>query len=102
MIWLKRLCLFVVVLIVLVTASLAVNQTEISLRFLTWETPVLPAFWWLLAAFLTGALFMALLVFAFYVQGRWRQRRLAKELTAREAELARLRSEPAASAEPAG
>lgn len=94
MIWLKRLCLFVVVLIVLLTASLAVNQDEISLRFLTWETPVLPAFWWLLAAFLTGALFTALLVFAFYVQGRWRQRRLVKELTARDAEIAQLRSDP--------
>ena len=98
MIWLKRLCLLIVVLIVLVTASLAVNQTEISLRFLTWETPVLPAFWWLLAAFLTGALFTSLLVFAFYVQGRWRQRKLTRELTAKDAELAQLRSDPAAPA----
>ncbi len=91
MTWLKRLCLFIVVVIVVLTASLAVNQTEISLQFLTWQTPVLPAFWWLLAAFLLGSLATFLLVFVFYLQGRWQQRRLKKEVSAREQEIAKLR-----------
>ncbi|MCR9276915.1 MAG: LapA family protein [Pseudomonadaceae bacterium] len=91
MTWLKRLCLFIVVVIVVLTASLAVNQTEISLQFLTWQTPVLPAFWWLLAAFLLGSFATFLLVFVFYLQGRWQQRRLKKEVSAREQEIAQLR-----------
>lgn len=91
MTWLKRLCLFIVVVIVVLTASLAVNQTEISLQFLTWQTPVLPAFWWLLAAFMLGSLATFLLVFVFYLQGRWQQRRLKKEVSARELEIAKLR-----------
>ena len=37
-------------------AGLAVNQEPIALKFVTWHTPPLSVFWWLLAAFGTGLL----------------------------------------------
>ncbi|NBC22210.1 MAG: DUF1049 domain-containing protein, partial [Gammaproteobacteria bacterium] len=40
-------------------ALLAVNQGQVALRFLSWETPELSVFWWLLVAFFLGALVTA-------------------------------------------
>ncbi len=36
-------------------AVIAVNQQEVSIRFLTWHSPAWSLYWWLLIAFLAGA-----------------------------------------------
>ncbi len=41
-------------LILFVFAVIAVNQEQISLRFLAWQTPALSVFWWLLLALMLG------------------------------------------------
>ena len=36
-------------------AVIAVNQEQVSIRFLTWRSPEWSLYWWLLIAFLAGA-----------------------------------------------
>lgn|SRR5690606_1608423 len=73
-------------------ALLAVNQTQVALRFLEWQTPEVSVFWWLLLAFLLG-LFVAALGFGLAsLRMRLRQRALNKELDAARRELERLRN----------
>ena len=67
-------------------ALLAVNQAQVALRFLDWQTPEVSVFWWLLLAFLLG------LVVAALGFGLASQRALNKELDASRRELERLRN----------
>jgi uncharacterized integral membrane protein len=73
-------------------ALLAVNQSQVALRFLVWHTPELSVFWWLLLAFLLGALASALGFGLASLRLRVRQRVLNKELDASRRELEKLRS----------
>ena len=52
--YLKALALILVALSLFVFAALAVDQERISLRFLSWQSPQLSAFWWLLIALVIG------------------------------------------------
>jgi len=52
--WLGRLFWALLAILAFLFAALAVNQDSIALRFLAWETPEWPAFWWLLIAFGLG------------------------------------------------
>jgi uncharacterized membrane protein YciS (DUF1049 family) len=72
-------------------ALLAVNQGQVALRFLSWETPELSVFWWLLVAFLLGALVTAAGFGLVTLRLRLRERRLGKELEASNRELEKLR-----------
>ena len=56
MAWLARLFWGAVALLVFFFAALAVNQEQIALAFIVWETPSISVFWWLLAAFTLGLL----------------------------------------------
>tara|TARA_A100001037_G_scaffold286478_2_gene294908 strand:+ start:490 stop:780 length:291 start_codon:yes stop_codon:yes gene_type:complete len=51
---LVRIVWVVFILLTFVIAVLAVNQDQISLKFLSWSTVSVSAFWWLLAAFSVG------------------------------------------------
>ena len=72
-------------------ALLAVNQGQVALRFLSWETPELSVFWWLLVAFFLGALVTAAGFALVTLRLRLRERRLGKELEASHRELEKLR-----------
>lgn len=73
-------------------ALLAVNQSQVSLRFLAWQTPEVSVFWWLLAAFLLGAAVSALGFGVSSLRMRMRQRALNKELDTSRRELEKLRN----------
>jgi len=73
-------------------ALLAVNQTQVALRFLDWQTPEVSVFWWLLLAFLLGLVVAALGFGLASLRMRLRQRALNKELDASRRELERLRN----------
>jgi uncharacterized membrane protein YciS (DUF1049 family) len=72
-------------------ALLAVNQGQVALRFLTWETPEVSVFWWLLLAFFLGATVCALGFGLMTVRLRLRQRSLDRQLQASRSELEKLR-----------
>lgn len=73
-------------------ALLAVNQAQVALRFLDWQTPEVSVFWWLLLAFLLGLVVAALGFGLASLRMRLRQRALNKELDASRRELERLRN----------
>lgn len=73
-------------------ALLAVNQRQVSLEFLAWHTPEVSVFWWLLLAFLVGALVSAIGCSLASMRLRMRQRALNKELDASRRELEKLRN----------
>ena len=55
MTWLKSLLFISVLALVFVLAALAVNQQQVALNFVSWQTPfTLSIFWWLLMALLLG------------------------------------------------
>lgn len=73
-------------------ALLAVNQSQVTLRFLSWQTPEVSVFWWLLSAFLLGVTVTALGCGLASLRLRMRQRSLNKELDAARRELEKLRN----------
>ena len=55
MTWLKTLLFVCLLVLVFVFAALAVNQQQVALSFVRWQTPfTLSIFWWLLMAVLLG------------------------------------------------
>lgn len=72
-------------------ALLAVNQGQVALRFLSWETPEVSVFWWLLLAFFLGAAVSAIGFSLATIRLRLRQRTLDKQLRASRGELEKLR-----------
>lgn len=73
-------------------ALLAVNQRQVSLEFLAWRTPEVSVFWWLLLAFLLGALASAIGFGLASMRMRMRQRALHRELDASRREIEKLRN----------
>ena len=78
------------------------NQEQITLRFLAWQSPALSVFWWLLIALLLGLSLGLAGALGMSARRSLRSRRMRKELQAANAELQRLREsappqEPAAS-----
>lgn len=92
MTFLTRLLWALIALALFCFALLAVNQSQIALRFLNWQTPELSVFWWLLAAFVLGILLASLGCMLVSVRARLRQRQLRKELEAAQRELEKLRN----------
>ncbi len=91
--WLGRLFWVVLAVLVFLFAVLAVNQEPVSLRFVTWQTPELSVFWWLLAAFLAGASLGIIGIAWSTTRLRLRNRRLGKELKQAEQALNRRAAE---------
>ena len=89
--WLARLFWGILAVALFLLAALAVNQAPIALEFLTWRTPEVSVFWWLLAAFAAGLL-MGLLGITVMTTLNLRNRRLAKRLDNAEQELRKVRS----------
>lgn len=73
-------------------ALLAVNQSQVTLRFLKWHTPEVSVFWWMLLAFLLGAFVSVLGCGLASLRLRLRQRALNRELDAARRELEKLRN----------
>ena len=88
----RKLLWAVLAILVFAFALLAVNQGQIALRFLRWETPEVSVFWWLLAAFLLGAVFATIGCSMTAMRLRMRQRLLNRQLDATQRELQNLRS----------
>jgi uncharacterized integral membrane protein len=90
----SRLLWAVVAIVLFFFALLAVNQGQVALRFLSWQTPAASVFWWLLAAFLLGVLLATLVASVTTVRLRMQQRTLAKQLDESRRELQQLRTLP--------
>lgn len=92
---LKRLLLAV---LLLATVALGLllgvdNHAPTALRILNLETAALPLFWWLYAAFVAGTAAGFALCAAGFARGKLNERRLRRDLAAREGELATLRAD---------
>ena len=74
-------------------ALLAVNQGQVALRFLSWETPEVSVFWWLLLAFFLGVAVTSAGFGLVTLRLRLRQRSLGKQLEAADRELKALRTD---------
>lgn len=73
-------------------ALVAVNQSVISLRFLSWHTPEWSVFWWLLLAFLIGLGLGLLGILVLGAKQSLKNRQLRKDLELANKELHRLRN----------
>ena len=97
--WVRRALALLLALVLFLFAVVAVNQEQISLRFLAWQTPALSVFWWLLISLLLGLLLGLAAALGIVARRSLRNRRLRKELQTAREELQRLRDEsPAAPA----
>lgn len=72
-------------------ALLAVNQSQVTLRFLSWESPEVSVFWWLLLAFFLGAGVSAVGFGLVTMRLRMQRRAQQRELDAARQELEKLR-----------
>ena len=92
MAWLLRLLVALLALLAFLLAALAVNQQEITLQFLRWQTPTLSVFCWLLGAFGGGLLLGLLGITVVSARARLHNRSLAKRLAQAETELRQVRN----------
>lgn len=92
MAWLLRLFWAVIGLLFFLFAALAVNQDQIALHFLLWQTPPVSVFWWLLAAFVLGLLLGLLGITVSSTRLGFKIRSLSKRLQASEKELRQVRN----------
>lgn len=89
--WFSRLFWLLLLIAAFGLALLTVNQQQVHLTFLNWQTPELSVFWWLLMAFgvgLTLGLIPGMINSAKHVLQR---ARLNKEIKLRDKEIAQLR-----------
>ena len=100
MTWLRRALVVLLALVLFLFAVVAVNQEQISLKFLAWHTPALSVFWWLLTALLLGLLLGLAAAVGMTAKRSIQNRRLAKELRGANEELQRLRERPPAAPAP--
>lgn len=81
--WLKSLFFFCILLLVFLFAALAVNQQQVALSFVNWQTPfTLSIFWWLLMALVLGILVGWFYNFVRHLPLRMQVRKLKKALAA--------------------
>ena len=101
--WLKSLLFISILALVFVLAALAVNQQQVALNFVSWQTPfTLSIFWWLLMALLLGIFLGWLYNWLRHFPLRMQVRKLKKSLVASESALSKLRGQLPASADTAG
>ena len=75
-----RLLVALVAFALFLFAVIAVNQEQVSVRFLTWRSPEWSLYWWLLIAFLAGAAVGAAALLPGRAKGALHVRRLRKAL----------------------
>lgn len=92
--WLARALAILSAIALFLLAAVSVDQAQVPLRFLAWQTPPFSLFWWLLAAFLAGLALGLGLAAAGRARQALRNRRLRKELEAANLELRQLRGAP--------
>jgi len=92
--FLAKLTWFLIGLLVFCFAMLAVNQETAALRFLVWQSPEYSLFWWLLLAFVIGLVVGGTTVGLVSLRHRLNERSLARQLTASQQELLRLKTPP--------
>ena len=86
---LKTLFFISVLILVFLFAALAVNQQQVALSFLGWQTPfTLSIFWWLFMALLLGILLGWLYNLVRHLPLRLQVRKLKKSLAVAEQALA--------------
>lgn len=88
---LGRLVWAVLAVVLFCFALLAVNQGQVALKFLVWQTPEVSVFWWLLLAFVLGALVTAVGFSLVSLRLRLRLRSLNRQLDESRRELEKLR-----------
>lgn len=88
----RTLALVAAMLLAFVFAALSVDQQEVALTFVIWQTPEWSVFWWLLIAFAMGLAFGWLNGVWVNVKHRIRNRKLRQELLTSTTELERVRS----------
>jgi uncharacterized integral membrane protein len=92
--WLKTLLFVCLLLLVFVFAALAVNQQQVALSFVRWQTPfTLSIFWWLLMALLLGIFLGWFYNWVRHFPLRMQMRKLRKSLEAAESALGDQRSQ---------
>lgn len=85
MTWLKSLLFICVLVFVFLFAALAVNQQQVALSFVQWETPfTLSIFWWLFLALTLGVFLGWFYSFVRHLPLRMQVRKLKKALAAAE------------------
>ena len=85
MTWLKSLLFVCVLILVFLFAALAVNQQQVALSFVRWETPfTLSIFWWLFLALMLGLFLGWLYSLVRHLPLRLQVRKLKKSLAAAE------------------
>ena len=89
--WLARVFWALLAIILFFLAALVVNQEPVALRFLTWQTPSLSVFWWLLAAFGLGLLMGLLGITVLTTRLSLKNRKLSRQLGNAEQELHKVR-----------
>ncbi len=93
MTWLRRVLATLAALVLFVFALVAVNQEQISLRFLGWQTPALSVFWWLLSALLLGLLLGLAGALGMTARRSMHNRRMRRQLDTANEEVQRLRNQ---------
>ena len=78
--WLARVFWALLAILLFFLAALAVNQEPVVLRFLSWQTPSISVFWWLLAAFGAGLLLGLLGITVMTTRLSLKNRKLVKQL----------------------
>ncbi len=89
--WFRRVLAAFAALVVFLLAVVAVNQEQISLKFLAWQTPALSVFWWLLIALLLGLTLGLAAAMGMAAKRSMHNRKLRKAVRAANEELQRLR-----------
>ncbi len=98
MTWLRRALAVLLALVLFLFAVVAVNQDQISLRFLAWQTPAVSVFWWLLISLLLGLLLGLAAAAGVIARRSLRNRRLSRQLQSAHEELQRLQEQAPATA----
>ncbi len=68
------------------------NPDPVSVRFLNFESPSIPVFWWLLGSLLAGVGVGFALAFVGFLRGKYTERQLRRELNLNKEELHRIRT----------
>lgn len=89
--WLARVFWATLAILLFFLAALAVNQDPVALHFLTWRTPSISVFWWLLGAFMLGLLLGLLGITVLTTRLSLKNRKLARQLGNAEKELHQVR-----------
>jgi len=101
--WLKSLLFISILALVFVFAALAVNQQQVALNFVVWQTPfTLSIFWWLLMALLLGIFLGWSYNWLRHIPLRLQVRKLKKSLAVAESALSKQHDQLSSSADTSG